>query len=378
MHYNNYNNSSLFSPFSIREKIFNLDFVLLFSILLLGIISIFAQYSSSGGTFDYFSKSHAIRFGFFFILFLSVAFTPIRFWHTTSFFIFLSLLLLLLFVKFYGIQSQGSRRWVNFFIINLQPSEIMKISIILFLSNYYHSISESDVNKIKYLFYPTLVILAPFILVLSQPDLGTAILILLSGVVVTWLAGVRWKIFAYLLIASIVTAPIAISFLKPYQKSRILTFLNPDSDPLGAGYQIIQSKIAIGSGGLFGKGFLNGSQAYLNFLPEKHTDFIFTLFSEEFGFVGSVFMIILYFFITFRITLIGNITRSIFGKLYCYGFATAFFIYVVVNMSMVLGLLPIVGAPLPILSYGGSSMLSMMFGLGIVMSCNVYKNNAIG
>jgi len=373
-----YNRSIIHSPFSIRSKIFGLDLSLLFSILLLGIISIFAQFSSSGGVFDYYSKSHAIRFCVFFILFLIVSFTPIRFWHSTSFIIFTSLLLLLIFVKFYGIQSQGSRRWVNLFVINLQPSELMKIGIILFLSNYYHKISEGDVNKVRFLLYPVIAILAPFILVLSQPDLGTAILILLSGIVVTWLAGVRWKIFAYLSLLAIVTAPIAISFLKPYQKSRILTFLNPDSDPLGAGYQIIQSKIAIGSGGIFGKGFLNGTQAYLNFLPEKHTDFIFTLYSEEFGFVGSVFMVFLYFFITYRIIQIGNNTRSIFGKLYCFGFANAFFIYVAVNMSMVLGLLPIVGAPLPILSYGGSSMLAIMFGLGIVMSCNVYKNSTVG
>ena len=172
-------------------------------------------------------------------------------------------------------------------------------------------------------------------------------------------------------------APVAISFLKPYQKSRILTFLNPDSDPLGAGYQIIQSKIAIGSGGIFGKGFLNGSQAYLNFLPEKHTDFIFTLFSEEFGFVGSSSIIFLYFLITYRIITIGTLTRSIFGKLYCFGFATAFFIYVAVNMSMVLGLLPIVGAPLPILSYGGSSMMAIMLGLGIVMSCSIHRHNLV-
>ena len=373
-----YKRSTIHSPFSIIEKFFDLDFTLVISIFLLGIISIFAQFSSSGGTFDYFSKSHAIRFGIFFILFLVVSFTEVRFWYSTSFLIFLFLFLLLIFVKFYGIQSQGSRRWVNIFVFNLQPSELMKVGIILFLSNYYHKISEGDVNKIRFLIYPVIAILAPFILVLSQPDLGTAILILLSGLVVTWLAGVRWKIFAYLSLITIITAPIAISFLKPYQKSRILTFLNPDSDPLGAGYQIIQSKIAIGSGGLFGKGFLNGSQAYLNFLPEKHTDFIFTLYAEEFGFIGSIFMVFLYFFITYRIIKIGNITRSIFGKLYCYGFANAFFIYVSVNMSMVLGLLPIVGAPLPILSYGGSSMLAIMFGLGIVMSCNVYKNSAVG
>ena len=168
--------------------------------------------------------------------------------------------------------------------------------------------------------------------------------------------------------------PIAISFLKPYQKSRILTFLNPERDPLGAGYQIIQSKIAIGSGGLFGKGFLNGSQSYLDYLPEKHTDFIFTLFSEEFGFFGSLFILLLYALIISRIVRIGNMTRSNFGKLYCYSFATAFFIYVVVNMMMVLGLLPIVGSPLPIMSYGGSSMLAIMFGLGIAMSCKIYKD----
>ena len=368
----------LHSPFALRNKFFDLDFTLLFSILLLGVISIFAQYSSSGGEFDYHSKSHSIRFFVFFLFFLVISFINIRFWNDYSLLIFILLILLLVAVKFFGVKSQGSRRWISLFVFNLQPSELMKIGIILFLSNYYHKISSGDVNKFRYLFYPLLALLIPFMLVLSQPDLGTALLILISGIVITWLSGVKWKIFAYLSVLSIVLAPIAISFLKPYQKSRILTFLNPDSDPLGAGYQIIQSKIAIGSGGLFGKGFLNGSQAYLNFLPEKHTDFIFTLFSEEFGFVGSTFIILLYFIITYRIVRIGTMTRSIFGKLYCYGFSTAFFIYVVVNMSMVLGLLPIVGAPLPILSYGGSSMLAMMFGLGIVMSCNVYKNNTVG
>ena len=372
-----YSRKLLHSPFAIRDKFFDLDFTLMISILLLGVISIFAQYSSSGGQFDYLSKSHAIRFCVFFLFFLTVSFINIRFWNDYSLLIFISLILLLVAVKFWGVQSQGSRRWINLFVFNLQPSELMKVGIILFLSNYYHKISSGDVNKLRYLFYPLLALLIPFMLVASQPDLGTALLILVSGIVITWLSGVKWRIFAYLAGLFIVLAPIAISFLKPYQKNRILTFLNPDSDPLGAGYQIIQSKIAIGSGGLFGKGFLNGSQAYLNFLPEKHTDFIFTLYSEEFGFVGSAFMVFLYFLITFRITIIGNTTRSIFGKLYCYGFATAFFIYVAVNMSMVLGLLPIVGAPLPILSYGGSSMLAMMLGLGIVMSCNVYRNNAV-
>jgi rod shape determining protein RodA len=369
-----YSRNSLHTPFAIRDKFFDLDFTLLISILLLGVISIFAQYSSSGGVFQFHAINHTIRFFIFFIFFIFISFINITFWNRYSLLIFILFTLLLIAVKFFGIQSQGSRRWLNLYVFALQPSELMKVGIILFLANYYHRISSGDVNGIKYLLFPIIAISVPFMLVVTQPDLGTAILILFSGIIVTWLAGVRWKIFAYLSLFFIILAPIGISFLKPYQKSRILSFLNPDLDPLGAGYQIIQSKIAIGSGGLFGKGFLKGSQAYLDFLPEKHTDFIFTLYAEEFGFFGSIFMVLLYFLITYRIVYIGNETRSIFGKLFCYGFSTAFFIYVAINMSMVLGLLPIVGAPLPILSYGGSSMLAIMFGLGIVMSCNVYKN----
>jgi rod shape determining protein RodA len=372
-----YNRINLQTPFTLKERFFSLDFTLLCAILILGVISIFAQYSSSGGSFDYFAKSHAVRFGIFFIFFILVSFFNIRIWNDYSILIYSSLVILLVLTKFFGVQAQGSKRWLNLFVFNLQPSELMKIGIILFLSNYYHRISTNDVNKLRYLLFPVVAMTFPFLLVISQPDLGTAILILLSGIIITWLSGVRWTIFAYLTGALIILAPIGISLLKPYQKKRILTFLNPDADPLGAGYQIIQSKIAIGSGGLTGKGFLNGSQAYLNYLPEKHTDFIFTLFSEEFGFLGSTLIIILYAIIIYRITVIGNLTRSIFGKLYCYGFASAFFVYVAVNMSMVLGLLPIVGAPLPILSYGGSSLLATMFGLGIVMSCHVYKNSSI-
>ena len=253
----------------------------------------------------------------------------------------------------------------------------MKVGLILFLAKYYHRVSLENVNKIKFLFLPIVVLIAPVLLVVMQPDLGTSLLIAAGGLIVAWLAGVRAKFFIYSLLIFITLLPVAISFLKPYQKARILTFLNPEKDPLGAGYQIIQSKIAIGSGGLFGKGFLNGSQSYLDYLPEKHTDFIFTLFSEEFGFFGSLFILVLYGVIISRIVRIGNITRSNFGKLYCYSFASAFFVYVIVNMGMVLGLLPIVGSPLPILSYGGSSMMAIMLGLGIVMSCKVYKDTPV-
>ncbi len=365
---------SIQSSLSFKEKIYSIDYILLVSILILGVISMFAMYSTAGGNFDYHTKSHIVRFIVFFFLFFVVSFFDLKVWFRSSIFLYIIFFLLLLGVKYFGLTSSGSQRWINLYIINLQPSELMKIGLIMLLAKYYHRIPTNDVNKVKYLFLPIVVLIAPVLLVITQPDLGTAVLIAAGGIVVAWLAGVRIKFFAYASILFISLAPIAISFLKPYQKARILTFLNPDRDPLGAGYQIIQSKIAIGSGGFFGKGFLNGSQSYLDFLPEKHTDFIFTLFSEEFGFFGSVSILLLYFLIISRIIRIGHLTRSNFGKLFCYGFGTAFFIYVVVNMGMVLGLLPIVGAPLPIMSYGGSSMMAIMFGLGIVMSCKIYKD----
>ena len=368
---------SIQSSLGFRDKLFSIDYVLVISILVLGIVSMFAMYSTDGGEFKYHTKSHIIRFSIFFFMFFILSFVQVRFWHGSSYLIYLLFFILLIAVKYFGISASGSKRWLDFFFINLQPSELMKIGLILFLAKYYHRISIENINRLKYLFIPIVALVAPVLLVILQPDLGTSLLIAAGGVIVAWLAGVRLKFFAYAFLAFIASLPFAISILKPYQKSRILTFLNPDRDPLGAGYQIIQSKIAIGSGGLFGKGFLQGSQSYLDYLPEKHTDFIFTLFSEEFGFFGSMFILILYAVIISRLIKIGNITRSNFGKLYCYSFATAFFIYVTVNMGMVLGLLPIVGSPLPILSYGGSSMMAIMFGLGIAMSCKIYKDTPV-
>ncbi len=369
---------SIQSHLSLRDKVFSLDLIMFFCILILGIISFFAMYSTDGGEFAYHTKSHIVRFFVFFLLFIAVSFFQINFWYTWSIPIYIGILTLLVLVKFFGLTSSGSQRWLDLYFLNLQPSELMKIGLILFLAKYYHRISSGDVNRMKFLVAPIIALVIPVILVVTQPDLGTAFLIGAGGAVVIWLAGVKMKFFAYIGVIFLSITPIAISFLKPYQKSRILTFLDPSRDPLGAGYQITQSKIAIGSGGLFGKGFLNGSQSYLDYLPEKHTDFIFTLFSEEFGFFGSCLVLALYILITWRIVSIGNGFRDTFGKLYCYSFATAFFLYVAVNMGMVLGLIPIVGAPLPILSYGGSSMMAMMFGLGVVMSCKIHKDQQIG
>jgi rod shape determining protein RodA len=278
-------------------------------------------------------------------------------------------------VDFFGVTASGSKRWINLFVFNLQPSELMKVALIIFLARYYDKIPPLEANRFRYMLIPIVALLIPVSLIITQPDLGTAVLVAIGGVAVIWMAGLRMKYFIYSAMFLVCLTPVAIAFLKPYQKSRILTFFNPERDPLGAGYQIIQSKIAVGSGGIFGKGYLNGSQSYLDYLPEKHTDFIFTLFSEEFGFFGSVSLLLIYALIIYRIFAIGNNSKSNFAKLYCFSFATAFFFYVTVNMSMVLGLLPIVGAPLPIISYGGSSMLSMMAGLGIVMSCKIYNQD---
>ena len=365
------------SNLSFRDKIFALDFLLIFLILLLGVISIFAMYSTEQGKFGYYTQSHLYRFSIFFIVFIIVSFFRIQFWFKSAYLFYFIILILLFGVDFFGISASGSKRWINLFFINLQPSELMKVALIIFLARYYYNIPLEYVSNTKHIFLPLFALTVPVFLVASQPDLGTAILIAISGLIVIWLTGFRIKYFLYSFFALICLTPVGISFLQPYQKSRILTFFNPQRDPLGAGYQIIQSKIAVGSGGIFGKGFLQGSQSYLDYLPEKHTDFIFTLFSEEFGFVGSLILLLIYALVIYRIGIIGTYSKNNFARLFCFGFAAAFFVYVAVNMSMVLGLLPIVGAPLPIMSYGGSSMLSIMIGLGIVMSCKIHNQGEL-
>ena len=369
--------SSLSDNITFSQKIKNLDFILLFSILFLGVISAFSMFSTDGGELLYHSQSHIIRFLFFFVMMIIFSFINIRIWHSIGYFFYFIVLIFLIWASLYGVTSSGSQRWIDLYFINLQPSELMKIAIILCLAKYYHRIQLDRVNNIKNILIPLTLLIVPIVLVITQPDLGTSILIAASGVAVVWIAGINIKYFVYSLILLLISLPFAVSFLQDYQKLRILTFFNPDRDPLGAGYQIIQSKIAIGSGGLSGKGFLKGTQSYLEFLPEKHTDFIFTLFSEEHGFIGSVLLLTLYAIIIFRVLKIGMFARSFFAKIYCYGLASAIFFYVSVNMSMVLGLLPIVGSPLPIMSYGGSSMLATMIGFGIAMSAKIHERQLI-
>ena len=372
-----YQHSRLDSDLTFIQKLKNLDYILIFSIILLSVLSMFVMYSTDSGEILYHTKSHFIKLLIFFPLMLIISFFNIKFWHFTSYVFYFIIILLLVWVSIDGIKASGSQRWIDLYFIVLQPSELMKIGIILCLAKYYHRLKIQNVNSFTNIIVSLTIILVPIILVISQPDLGTSILIALSGLIVLWLGGLKIKYFFISIVTFLISLPFIISFLKPYQKLRILTFLDPDRDPLGAGYQIIQSKIAIGSGGLTGKGFLKGTQSYLDFLPEKHTDFIFTLFSEEFGFLGSIGLLILYTVIIFRIIRIGVVSRSNFAKFFCFGFAFAIFIYIIVNLSMVLGLLPIVGSPLPIMSYGGSSMLATMIGFGIVLSAKIHHKQMI-
>ena len=359
------------SNYSFLDKLRSIDYLLILLIIAIGSISVFAIYSTEGGKFSFYTKNHIIRLSVFFSLFLVLSFVRVSTWYKNAYLFYIVGLILLITVLFFGISASGATRWINLYFLNLQPSELMKIAVIICFARYYHRIQSSDIQSYKFLIQPIILLIIPCYLVIQQPDLGTSILIAGSGIAIIWLAGLNIKYFIYSGLLLLVSLPFAISILKPYQKSRILTFFNPDRDPLGAGYQIIQSKIAIGSGGFFGKGYLKGTQSYLEFLPEKHTDFIFTLFSEEFGFVGSFLLLLLYSIIIYRIIRAGLISRSFFSRLFCFGFSFAIFLYVATNISMVLGLLPTVGSPLPIMSYGGSSLLATMIGFSIVLSANI-------
>jgi len=272
----------------------------------------------------------------------------------------------------------GAQRWIDLGVIQLQPSELMKIALVLALARYFSMLTVEEIGRPVRLIVPTLFILLPAALVMKQPDLGTAMMLVLSGGAIFFLAGVRWWKFVLVLVAGGGAAPFAWHFLRDYQKNRILNFLNPENDPLGAGYHSLQSKIAIGSGGLFGKGFMMGSQSHLSFLPERQTDMIYTMLAEEFGLVGCVVVLGLYLLVFIYGFAIAARSRSHFGRLLALGLTVNVFLYVFINTGMVMGLLPIVGVPLPLISYGGTSMLTVMFGFGLMMSVYVHRDLRLG
>jgi rod shape determining protein RodA len=283
-------------------------------------------------------------------------------------------MVLLVAVEVRGAIGMGAQRWIDLGIIQLQPSELMKVAMVLVLARYFNGLTPEEIARPLRLVVPTLLVMVPAVMVLKQPDLGTAMMLVMGGGCLFFLSGVRlWK-FALVLGGAGSAVPIAWRFLRDYQKNRIYTFLDPESDPLGAGYHSLQSKIAIGSGGVFGKGFLMGSQAHLNFLPEKQTDFIFTMLGEEFGLVGGLVLLGLYTLVFIYGFAIAFRSRNHFGRLLALGITTNFFLYVFINTAMVMGLIPVVGVPLPLISYGGTAMLTIMLGFGLLMSVYVHRD----
>ncbi len=363
---------------SLTEKFFNLNFMYILFISLMAATGVTMLYSAANGSWSPWAFNHLIRFAFGFCIMIALAMLDIRLFMRYAYLFYFASLFLLIVVEVEGHIGMGAQRWINLGIIKIQPSELMKIALVLALARYFHTSSLQSIESIRGIIPPALMTLCPAFLVMIQPDLGTALMLLFTAGMIFFVVGVQiWK-FAVVIIGGLLALPIAWQFLHGYQKNRILTFLDPERDPLGAGYHIIQSKIALGSGGVFGKGFLKGTQSHLNFLPEKHTDFIFTMLSEEFGMVGAVFVVIVNFLIIAYTYSFAMKSNSYFGKLVAIGLACNYFLYIFINISMVLGMLPVVGIPLPLISYGGTVMLSVMSSFGIILCVYINRNINIG
>jgi len=334
-------------------------------------------YSAADGSMEPWAAKQTIRFAIALILMVGAALPDIRHWFRAAYWVYAIVLALVVAVDLRGFVGMGAQRWIDLGVIQLQPSELMSVAVMLALARYFHSLSDEDVGRIRYLIMPALMVGVPAALVLKQPDLGTAVILLMGGAVLFFIAGVRLRYFALTVAAAAAALPGVWHFLRDYQKTRIYTFLDPDSDPLGAGYHILQSKIALGSGGLFGKGFLQGSQSHLSFLPEKQTDFIFTTLAEEFGFLGGLGLLALYSLIIVYGFAIALRSRNHFGRLLGLGIVTNFFLSVFINTAMVMGLIPVVGVPLPLISYGGTAMLAVMFGFGLLINVGVHGDTRL-
>ena len=358
---------------TLREKLIRLNWEMFVIILLVASIGFAKLYSAANGNLSPWASKQMFLFSLGMLLMVLVAIIDIRFWLKLSYLVYGFNLSLLLIVEVLGSVGMGAQRWLDVGLFQFQPSETMKIALVMALARYFHGLETYDVRRIRFLVVPLLLIAIPSILVLRQPDLGTAGVLGLLGAMMLWLAGIRlWHFFGFTLCV-FASIPIGWQFLHSYQKQRVMTFLDPESDPLGSGYHIIQSKIAMGSGGVFGKGFLSGTQSHLNFLPEKQTDFIFTMLAEEFGFIGGTTLIGLYTILICYCVFIAYSCRSKFGRLIAMGLVANFFLYVFINIAMVTGLVPVVGVPLPLISNGGTALLTVLIGFGLIMSCWLHK-----
>jgi len=362
------------------KKLLHLHWPLILILTAIAAIGFMMLYSVAGGSFTPWSEAQIQRFGIGIAAMMIVAMTPIWFWRNMSVLAFVFSLALLVFVEFFGSTGMGAQRWIDLGFMRLQPSEVAKIALVMLLAAYYDWLPVTKTSRPLWVIVPVLIILVPTAMVLRQPDLGTALLLMIAGGTVMFAAGVHWAYFASVIAAG--AGAIAAVFesrgtswqlLENYQYRRIATFLNPASDPLGAGYHITQSKIALGSGGWTGRGFMQGTQTRLNFLPEKHTDFIFTTLAEEFGFLGASSLLMLYILVIVFCLFAALRMTDRFSSLLVIGISVTFFLFFAVNMSMVMGLAPVVGVPLPLVSYGGSAMLVLLAAFGLVQSAHVHR-----
>ncbi len=359
---------------TLAEKIRLISWPFLLLLVLIATVGFVSLYSAAGGSVSPWAGKQAVRCGFGLCGLVIAALVDIRVWLKLAYPAYALGVLLLIYVDIRGHIGMGAQRWINLGFLQLQPSEVVKITTVLALARFFHGTTAEDVRNPVFLLTPLALVGLPTIFVMIQPDLGTAMTILMVAGAMFFLAGVRYWMFGVVIAGGIALLPVAWHFLHDYQKKRVLTFFDPESDPLGAGYHITQSKIALGSGGIFGKGFLQGSQSHLNFLPEKQTDFIFTLFTEEWGLAGGLSLMALFAAIIIYGYFIALSCQNQFARLLSMGVVVNFFVYVFINMGMVMGLLPVVGVPLPMISYGGTAMLSVLFGFGLLMSAHVHRD----
>jgi rod shape determining protein RodA len=360
------------------QKLGQINWAMVLLVSLVAAVGFVMLYSAAGGHFDPWADRQMARFGVGLVLMISVAVIDLRIWLRYAYLIYAGALVLLVAVEIAGEIGMGAQRWIDLGFFQLQPSELMKVALVLALARYFHTLEIDSVGRVLPLLPPLLLVGMPAVLVLKQPDLGTAGMLIMGGGALFFAAGVRlWK-FGLLLAAGLAAIPVAWNLLHDYQKNRVLTFLDPERDPLGSGYHILQSKIAFGSGGLFGKGYLLGTQSHLNFLPEKQTDFIFTMLAEEFGLVGALTLLLIYAVLIGYGYAIALRSRSHFGRLLALGLTFNLFLFVFINTAMVMGIIPVVGVPLPLISYGGTAMLTVLVGFGLIMSVYVHRDARIG
>lgn len=363
---------------SFSERLSRFSWALFVPMCLVLIISEVMLYSAGGGSWNPFALSQLLKIIVGFGVFFVAAFTNIKLWIKSANVIYIIALILIILVTFVGHTGMGAQRWLNLGFIHIQPSEMFKMALVLALARYFAWMNSVDLDKFKNYIVPAMMMLVPFGLIVLQPDLGTALSIAMITIGMFYIVGANKKWFIIGAILAVMAAPVVwYGGMHQYQRERIITFWDPDHDARGAGYQINQAKIAFGSGGVFGKGYMNGSQSQQSFLPEKQTDFIFTMLGEEFGFFGAFLLLALYTFIVAVLFWAAKTCRNRFGQLVCFGFMLNFFIYYFINISMVLGLVPTVGVPLPLMSFGGSSLLSLMFGFGLCENAHIHKDQQL-